>query len=278
MSCITGPFFGNPKWLSFTFGLTLAVTPLPTHAQAPAPCRQGPTAAFSNEGWFLFVPPSTVKIDKKTSVSIAGIISEYLAEADLQQQREQAIKEFLQTPSLKIYRTSTAQPDRYGRNPAILEAPESAYRTSLQETLLSRGLARVSTSSLAVQCEEHLLQLEQRTREQNLGIWQQPEYAIKKAARLDLPTIVSTYQIIEGTVLAVERNPDGTSYLNFGKKWSEDFTVTLSKKHLQLWEEKNKRLDDLLHKPIYVRGWVENKAGALIRVTDPLQLRLKNEN
>ena len=210
---------------------------------------------------------------------LEGLVPESLAPLDLEEQRQEAIRRFLSDDtetSRTLLIRDHRKPDRYGRREAVPlgAAAGSAGPWSLQEALLARGLARVEPTGLGEACAQRLLATEARARIAGTGLWTDPNYRMKKAAEMPFSATLSTYQVVFGRPITVSRRPDGTSYLNFGRIWKRDFTVTLSKKALADWEAHNKSLDDLSDAPIYVRGWIEEAGGPMIRVSEPNQLWL----
>ncbi|PLW78107.1 thermonuclease family protein [Cohaesibacter celericrescens] len=217
------------------------------------------------------------------SFKLDGLIVERLTPPPLAKAKKQRIETFLsdQTTTSEMVATKIAKRDRYGRQSIFIaksgipENQDESQTTLLQEALLNDGLARVDPQSVSAACADRLLAIENQARDAEKGIWRIPRYQAKDATKLDLSNIVSRYQIIHGTVKSISRNKDRTSYLNFGRNWQSDFTVSLSKKSLATWEEKNKSLDELSQAHIYVRGWVEDRGGPLIRVLRPQQLWVK---
>ncbi len=76
-----------------------------------------------------------------------------------------------------------------------------------------------------------LLAKEQAARAAKLGLWGEPVYVIGKAE--DPAEVLESrgrFALVEGKVLSV-RESGGTIYVNFGRRWSEDFTVTIAKRN-----------------------------------------------
>jgi hypothetical protein len=225
-----------------------------------------------------YAPPMSIDGDKAGAFTLLGLIADHLPDPDLRKKKERAIKHFLEDQPVSALSPSSQKVDRYGRRAAFMTNGSGKAPSLLQDLLIQQGLARVSLDGLDDACARHLLEQEQQAREKQLGLWKLPEYAVKNVNSLHLSAIVSTYQIVSGTVVSVHRRADRTSYLNFGRHWNKDFTVSLSKADLKSWEDGGKILDDLRNKPIYVRGWIEQRGGPLIRVTNALQLQDRTEN
>ena len=227
-----------------------------------------------------FAPPFTFSAPSQPDFTLSGILMEQLAPETVEAKRRQHIKDVLRSdPSRHFTLLRQNKRDRYGRQAAFVSPSNQSTdqkwnqdAPSLQETLLEKGLGRLDTRSISPECADHLTAIEMKARLAKRGLWKHATYEVKNADALHLSAILSTYQIIYGKVLSVSRNPNGTSYLNFGRHWKSDFTITLNKKSLQAWESQYKFLDELVNAPIYVRGWIEEKGGPLIRVSEPNQM------
>ena len=70
---------------------------------------------------------------------------------------------------------------------------------------------------------------ENRARAAGLGLWADPYYVMRNAEDpAGILAIRGRFAVVEGKVLSV-RESGGTIYVNFGRRWSEDFTVTVLK-------------------------------------------------
>ena len=221
--------------------------------------------------------PVAIKPRGQGGFTLKGLVPDLFANSELERQKQKEISRFLRKAPIEAYVTGHKKPDRYVRHEAFLAHLKDGNEILLQDSLVAKGLARVLTDSLEDDCADHLLSIEATARKTQKGLWKEAAYRLKKADDLHLSAIVSTYQIVSGIVLSVHRKADGTSYVNFGDNWYEDFTISLGKKGLQSWEAKNKFLDDLQNKPIYVRGWVEDRGGPLIELQNASQLTVAGE-
>ena len=82
-----------------------------------------------------------------------------------------------------------------------------------------------------IPCRWALLTAEIKARAAKLGLWNDPDYDTKAADNSVAAILASRgrFAIVEGKVLSV-RESGGTVYVNFGRRWSEDFTVTILKR------------------------------------------------
>ena len=70
-----------------------------------------------------------------------------------------------------------------------------------------------------------------RRAQAKLGLWGEPYYAIVAAESwAELLAERGRFTVVEGKVLSV-RESGGTIYMNFGRRWSQALTVTISKRH-----------------------------------------------
>ena len=162
--------------------------------------------------------------------------------------------------------------DRYGRQLAHLYAQEAdGSETWIQGALLAEGLARVYSFADNRSLVEEMLDLEIAARNEGLGIWAHPFYALRSPE--GLADYEGGFELVEGRVRAAAE-VKGRVYLNFGEDWREDFTVVLQPKVRRLFEREG--LDPLEYEfhLIRVRGWVKSFNGPMIEVTHPEQIEV----
>jgi len=166
-------------------------------------------------------------------------------------------------------------PDRYGRQPAFvfLEGTE----TSVQGLLLAQGEALLSATVADKDCALSLLAAETAARDAKRGTWADPA-AIKNAESPgDILTGIGRFTVVEGKVLSV-RQAGATTYLNFGRSWTQGFAVTISRRALAALEIAGIIVKSLENRRIRVRGWVEARSGPRIEVLRAGQIELLGEN
>src|SRR5258705_433924 len=81
------------------------------------------------------------------------------------------------------------------------------------------------------------------------------------------------FTLVEGKVVSV-RESGGTIYVNFGRRWSEDFTVTISKRHERIFAAAGLEPQKLSGRRVVVRGWVEERGGPWIEASTPEQIEI----
>jgi endonuclease YncB( thermonuclease family) len=165
--------------------------------------------------------------------------------------------------------------DRYGRIVAdAAVAGTDAGAGSVAKLLLSQGLARVAAPAGEPACAADLLAAERPARAQKLGLWADPRY-FPKAADDPAGVLVERgrFMLVEGKVASV-RESGGTIYLNFGQRWSEDFTVTVLKRNERQFTAAGLALRSLAGRRVLVRGFIEERGGPWIDAMGPGQIEL----
>jgi endonuclease YncB( thermonuclease family) len=166
-------------------------------------------------------------------------------------------------------------PDRYGRQPAFVFV--GASETPVQAQLLARGAALASGTVADKDCAAILASAEAEGRKARQGIWTDPA-AIKNAESPgDILTGIGRFTVVEGKVLSV-RQAGATTYLNFGRNWTRDFAVTISRRMLAAFEAAGVAPKSLENRRIRVRGWVEARGGPRIEALHVGQIELLGEN
>jgi hypothetical protein len=166
-------------------------------------------------------------------------------------------------------------PDRYGRQPAFVFLDGS--ETLVQGLLLAQGEALVSSDVTNKDCASVLNATEAAARQAKKGTWADPS-AIKNAESPgDILAGIGRFTVVEGKVLSV-RQAGATTYLNFGRNWTRDFAVTISRRMLPAFEAAGIALKSLENRQIRVRGWVEARGGPRIEVLHVGQIELLGGN
>ena len=163
-------------------------------------------------------------------------------------------------------------PDRYGRLHAYVFV--SGSETPVQYDILERGLALVDSRTGEKACTAALLSREQAARAAGLGLWRESGY---RWHGTDEPAAIlkqrGRFAIVEGKVLSV-RESGNTIYVNFGRRWSEDFTVTIAKRNEPRFISGGLAPRSLSGRNVRVRGVIEERAGPWIEATRPEQFEI----
>lgn len=118
-------------------------------------------------------------------------------------------------------------PDRYGRQAAFVFLKSSG--NLVQGLLLAQGAALVSPEVTDKDCAGALAAAEEKARTARQGTWAGSS-AIKNAESPDdILAGIGRFTVVEGRVLSV-RQAGATTYLNFGRNWTRDFAVTISRR------------------------------------------------
>jgi micrococcal nuclease len=186
---------------------------------------------------------------------------------------EKAISDLLLGQSAELRLNSGAR-DRYGRLLAQLYVVKDGQRIWVQEQLVTAGHARVISSRDNRQCIPELLVQEKAARDKAQGQWGTGLFTIMRASSEDvLAGLAQSYEIVEGRIETVAE-VRGRTYLNFGRNWRRDFTVTVAGDAARLFNGQNEGLAGLKGRLVRVRGWIENVNGPSINLTHPEQLEI----
>lgn len=152
-------------------------------------------------------------------------------------------------------------PDRYGRTIAYVETLRGDTQRSVQAEMLAAGLARVGEDAGSQACATELLRREAAARQATLGLWAGPYYDPIPA---DDPASIlaqrDRFALVEGEVASVHES-GATLYVNFGRRWTEDFAVTVRKRNARNFTAAGLDLNGLAGRRVRVRGWIEAHSG-----------------
>lgn len=162
--------------------------------------------------------------------------------------------------------------DRYGRLVGLAYLPGAGQ--TVQEVLLEQGEALVSARIGDKACAEALLTAERAARTAPRGLWADPNFAPLSSENLaGLDAARGRFALVEGKVLSV-RESGATIYMNFGRRWTRDFTVTLLKRQQRTFATAGLDVKQLEGRRIRVRGWIERRGGPIIEAAAPEQIEL----
>jgi endonuclease YncB( thermonuclease family) len=172
-------------------------------------------------------------------------------------------------------RGETDAPDRYGRQPAFVFVEQAV--APVQHQLLAQGDALVSGTVTDKACAAELAAAEAAARQARRGIWADSA-AIKNAESPgDILTRIGQFTVVEGKVLSV-RQAGATTYVNFGRRWTRDFAVSISRRVMPAFEAAGISVKSLENKRIRVRGWIEARGGPRIEALQVGQIEMAGEN
>jgi endonuclease YncB( thermonuclease family) len=181
-------------------------------------------------------------------------------------------------------RGAAGAPDRYGRTIAhAFTTGEARPRAIAQpraiaHALLAAGHARVGVEIGDSACAAELYSHERVARIAKRGLWSDPQYAILDGGNLTgLVAGRGRFSVVEGKVLSV-RESGGTIYVNFGRRWSQALTVTISKRQERIFTGAGLTPKALENRRLRVRGWIEVRNGPRIEASRPEQIELVAAN
>jgi endonuclease YncB( thermonuclease family) len=165
-------------------------------------------------------------------------------------------------------------PDRWGRQGAFVffggsdssvQGSVASSVASVQSLLLAQGEALVSADIADRGCAAELAAAEAAARLARRGTWADSR-VIKNAEKPDdILARIGQFAVVEGKVLSV-RQSGATFYANFGRRWTRDFAVSISRRMVGSFEAAGINLRSLENKNIRVRGFVEQRGGPRIEL------------
>jgi endonuclease YncB( thermonuclease family) len=174
-----------------------------------------------------------------------------------------------------VFKGNAPSHDRYGRVIADVFTGPSAEQ-SVAQTLLAAGHAWMSPH-VDPACVHEYLTSERAARAAKLGLWSDPYYEIKNVENAaDILAWQGRFALVEGKVVSV-RDSGGTTYVNFGRRWTEDFTAIIPKR-TERFLVSGMEPRKLQGRRIRLRGWIEKYGGPTMELARPEQVELVEEN
>src|SRR5215211_1624703 len=144
---------------------------------------------------------------------------------------------------------------------------------SVQAMLLAQGEALASADIADKDCAAALLAAEAAARDARRGTWAGSPVIKNAESPGDILAGNGRFMLVEGRVLSV-RQTGAITYLNFGRNWTRDFAVTISRRSLSSFETAGIAPKSLEYRRIRVRGFVETRTGPRIEVVRVGQIEL----
>jgi endonuclease YncB( thermonuclease family) len=261
----------RPRRVQATFGPALLIAAL-----ACSPARATCTFDVLKQGHVITVVDGrTFKLADGQEVRLAGV--ELPSATAVSRENRAALEQLLLDRDVTL-RGPSPKPDRYGRLVALAFAGDAA--DSIQGRLLDQGSAIFAgdvADSGNKDCAAELLGHEAAARRARRGVWADPA-AIKNTERADdiLPWI-GQFVVVEGKIASV-REAGGTIYVNFSRRWTEGFAVTISRRMIRRFDAWGIALKTLENRTVRVRGFVEQRTGPRIEALGPGQIELVGDN
>lgn len=160
--------------------------------------------------------------------------------------------------------------DRHGRTLAhLVRASDGLW---VQGEMLRRGLARVYTFADNRSATDALYAQERAARAAGRGIWALAYYAVRTPETVGGD--VDSFQLVAGRVLEAAE-VRGRIFLNFGRNWRTDFTVTIPPDARDLFAAAGLDPLALEGRRIRVRGWIESYNGPEITADHPEMIEVE---
>ncbi len=269
-------------WISCTVGAVVLPTPTArTQDGALTACRfevagTGKVRAITDGRSFILEDGREIRL-AAIEVPLAPAAAESGPRAEAGLAARAALESMLASQSVEL-RQNAAGVDRYGRTLAMVYVMRDGAQQSAAHEMLARGFARVAAHVGDRPCAEELLAQERGARRAKLGLWSEPYYVIAAAENgAQLAAERGRFTVAEGNVLSV-RESAGTIYLNFGRRWSQALTVTISKRDERVFAAAGVEPKKLENRRVRVRGWVEERNGPRIEATRPEQIEIAERN
>ena len=252
-------------WVAAGLASALLVS-APARADDPPACKPGPIGTVHVRA---VIDGRTVLLADGREVRLVGIETGH----ELANTARKALESLVLGAELTLFRLGP-ETDRYGRVVALAAAGPSNPGNSVQRALLALGQARVSAHIGDYSCAAALLAAEKAARAAGLGLWADPYYVMRQAEDpAGILAVRGQFAVVEGKVLSV-RESGGTIYVNFGRRWSEDFTVTVLKRNERSFTAAGRPLKKLAGQRVRVRGTIEERGGPWIEAVAPSQIEI----
>ena len=259
--------------------LALALTAFDAQAQVPRDCGGGSqtsagVARVIDGRSFLLADGREVRLAAiETLLPVPGDQDEVRVQAALT--AKTALEALLLPHEVELFVEGSGA-DRYGRMTAYAFVRTPSGETLVQRELVAAGQALLSPAARgAATCRIYLRNAERAARDGRLGIWGEPYGIVKRATDpADILGEQGRFALVRGKVVSV-RESGGIVYVNFGQRWSEQFTVTILKRNEGILAGAGLTPKALAGRNIEVRGWIEERGGGpAIEVTRPDQIEV----
>ena len=166
-----------------------------------------------------------------------------------------------------------AETDRHGRTLAHVFVKDDA-EFWVQRAMLACGMARVYSFPDNRAVLQPLFAAEAVARAERVGIWADPDYRVRLAARrADFVGRAGRYELVEGRVTGAERAAGGLTF-SFGRASREDFAAVMDMRALRLVAEDGRDPSRLVGMLVRLRGWIEGEDAPRLRLTHPEQIEV----
>jgi len=180
-------------------------------------------------------------------------------------------------PEHRLTAVAAGPANRWGMVPAwILTSAGEETRLHQAEALL-QGVAVFSPGEAAGACANLLRSAERTARQERAGLWSDPSEAGPFAtyAPKSFQGKAGAYVVARGRIVSLGKT-SATRYLNFGRHWKTDLTVTLKSSDEDKFNDvlgaTGWMIEDLAGRTVEVRGLLEERDGPYMALRHPEQL------
>lgn len=178
----------------------------------------------------------------------------------------QILKDMLEGHEVILYQTRKNDVGRINRmGHEIVHIVRKSDDAWVQGTLIKLGLAIVQTTKTNPEMAAQMLALEESARKEKLGLW---ENTLRILTPEEAGAHTGSFQIVEGRVesAALKKN---RLYMNFGKNWRDDFTVTVAPENKRAFSKDGINMLDWNGQNLRVRGWITDYNGPNMEIDHP---------
>lgn len=212
----------------------------------------------------------TLRLKEGGEIRLAGIVTptEHDGGVDAAQRAAAILDRLLAGKRIIVH--AAPEPDRYSR----LVAQVVADGAWVQAALLRAGMARVMPADHAADCTAALLDAEQHARKMRAGFWDSELFAIERASAVsDLTAAAGRFMLVEANVRRVGES-GGRLYLDFGRRFTEDFTIVIPRAAQPAFAAAGMDLRGLAGKRVRARGVLFFWGGPAMELHNPAALEL----
>lgn len=213
------------------------------------------------------ITPEAFILNDDTTVRLSGINAP--PEPVFAKKAEEQLNQLTAGKTIAIDSNGKDRHDRIFAQAYVTD--KNGNKSWLQAELIKSGYYFVYPMQEAEEKIGELLKIESAVRAQKRGIWAESGYS-------DIPTEKAEsnygkYSFITGTVLDAAPRGDKT-YLNFGKDWRTDFSITVNNRLKRGLKKSGIDLEKIKGKQVRVRGLIEEQNGPMIILHAPEQLEI----
>lgn len=197
--------------------------------------------------------------------------------------RRNTLQAYLESrPDLELAAVAAGPENRWGLTPGWVFVSDDGHSALLQEQLLKAGVAIFAPGHAGAECADALRAAETQASLARAGLWGEtsPRLVYSAAAPKSFSDASGHYVIARGRIVSLGKTRS-TRYLNFGKYWKTDFTVTLK---ASAEDDVNTALgrsgwtlDALEGQVVEIRGSVQERDGPSMVLRHPEQLVVLND-